>query len=130
TEYVAQLPPRDKTIAAIRETIARELHVATTTGYGPRFLHSTGQLHKGGADNGVFIQMSGGAGDDIAIPGEKYTFGALCRAQAIGDYVSLANRKRRLVSDNLGSHGDLRLRTLHEPGKKPRANPQPPRSPM
>src|SRR5207244_12118546 len=70
TEYVGQTPSRDKTIAAIRETIGRELHVATTTGYGPRFLHSTGQLHKGGADNGVFMQLTGGRpAEDIPIPG-------------------------------------------------------------
>jgi transaldolase/glucose-6-phosphate isomerase len=118
TEYVAQLPSRDKTIAQIRETLARELHVATTTGYGPRFLHSTGQLHKGGADNGVFIQMSGGGGDDIPIPGEKFSFGALVRAQAIGDYVSLASRNRRLVSVNLGADPDRGLQTLHETVKK------------
>jgi transaldolase/glucose-6-phosphate isomerase len=118
TEYIAPLPSRDKTIAAIRETIARELRVATTTGYGPRFLHSTGQLHKGGADNGVFIQMSGGGGDEVPIPGETFGFGVLCRAQAIGDYVSLASRNRRLVSVNLGSDPDRGLQTLHETIKK------------
>jgi transaldolase / glucose-6-phosphate isomerase len=118
TEYIAQTPSRDKSIAAIRETIARELRVATTTGYGPRFLHSTGQLHKGGADNGVFIQMSGGGGDEVPIPGEKFGFGVLCRAQAIGDYVSLASRNRRLVSVNLGSDPDRGLQTLHETVKK------------
>ena len=118
TEYIAQTPSRDKSIAAIRETIARELRVATTTGYGPRFLHSTGQLHKGGADNGVFIQMSGGGGDEVPIPGENFGFGVLCRAQAIGDYVSLASRNRRLVSVNLGSDPDRGLQTLHETVKK------------
>jgi hypothetical protein len=92
--------------------------VATTTGYGPRFLHSTGQLHKGGADTGVFIQMSGGGGDELPIPGEKFGFGVLCRAQAIGDYVSLASRNRRLVSVNLGSDPDRGLQTLHETVKK------------
>jgi hypothetical protein len=102
TEYFGETPSRDKTIAAIRETIARELHVATTTGYGPRFLHSTGQLHKGGAGNGVFMQLTGGPGGDIPIPGEPYSFGALVRAQAIGDYQSLVSRNRRVVSINLG----------------------------
>jgi transaldolase/glucose-6-phosphate isomerase len=118
TEYIAPMTSRDKTIAAIRETIARELHVATTTGYGPRFLHSTGQLHKGGADNGVFIQMSGGGGDELPIPGETFGFGVLCRAQAIGDYVSLASRNRRLVSVNLGSDPDSGLQTLQETVKR------------
>jgi len=96
TEYIAPSPQRDQVIAKIRETIARELHVATTTGYGPRFLHSTGQLHKGGGANGIFIQMVG-TSEDVAIPGEKFTFGTLARAQAIGDYESLKSRGRRAV---------------------------------
>lgn len=112
TEYFGETPSRDKTIAAIRETIARELHVATTTGYGPRFLHSTGQLHKGGPGNGVFMQLTGGPGGDIPIPGEAYSFGALVRAQAIGDYQSLVSRNRRVTSVNLGSDVDRGLETL------------------
>ena len=99
-------------IAAIRETIARELKVATTTGYGPRFLHSTGQLHKGGPDTGVFLQLTGGGGDDIPLPGEKFTFGVLCRAQAIGDFQSLQSRNRRALSVNLGSDVDAGLKAL------------------
>jgi len=103
TEYFAAAPERDQRIAAIRETIARELHAATTTGYGPRFLHSTGQLHKGGADNGVFLQLTGGGGEELPIPGEPFGFGVLVRAQAIGDFQSLASRKRRAVSIALGA---------------------------
>jgi len=102
TEYFVETPQRDALIARIRETIARELRVATTTGYGPRFLHSTGQLHKGGGDNGVFLQLTGGSNRDVPIPDEPFTFGALARAQAIGDYQSLASRSRRAVSVNLG----------------------------
>lgn len=112
TEYVAQTVGRDERIEQIRETIARELHVATTTGYGPRFLHSTGQLHKGGPDTGVFMQLTGGGGDDVPIPNEKFGFGVLVRAQAIGDYESLASRKRRAVSIDLGSDVDAGLETL------------------
>jgi transaldolase / glucose-6-phosphate isomerase len=112
TEYFAETPARDRTLAAIRETLARELRVATTTGYGPRFLHSTGQLHKGGADNGVFLQLTGGAGDDVQIPGEKFSFGPLVRAQAIGDYQSLAKRNRRVLSIHLGSDIERGLETL------------------
>jgi glucose-6-phosphate isomerase len=118
TEYVAQSPSRDKAIAAIRETIAHELHVATTTGYGPRFLHSTGQLHKGGADNGVFMQLTGGGGDEVPIPDETFGFGVLCRAQAIGDSLSLVSRNRRLLSINLGSDVERGLQTLAETVKK------------
>ncbi|HKR63267.1 MAG TPA: bifunctional transaldolase/phosoglucose isomerase [Thermoanaerobaculia bacterium] len=112
TEYFGETPARDRKLAEIRETIARELRVATTTGYGPRFLHSTGQLHKGGGDNGVFLQLTGGPGDDVAIPDEKFGFGALVRAQAIGDYESLAARGRRMLSINLGSDIDAGLEQL------------------
>jgi len=112
TEYFAESPERDKLIAQIRETVARELRVATTTGYGPRFLHSTGQLHKGGADNGVFLQLTGGGGTDVPLPGEKFTFGVLCRAQAIGDFQSLQSRNRRAVSVNLGEDVDAGLKAL------------------
>ena len=112
TEYFAETPQRNKQIAAIREAIARALRVATTTGYGPRFLHSTGQLHKGGGDNGVFLQLTGGGGDDVPIPNEKFGFGVLVRAQAIGDFQSLASRKRRAVSIDLGSDVDRGLEKL------------------
>ncbi len=112
TEYFGQSPERDAAIAGIRETIARERRVATTTGYGPRFLHSTGQLHKGGADNGVFLQLTGGPGGDVPIPGEPFTFGVLVRAQAIGDFQSLASRNRRAVSISLGSDVDAGLAKL------------------
>ncbi len=118
TEYFAENTDRDRLIARIRETLARALHVATTTGYGPRFLHSTGQLHKGGADNGVFIQLTGGPDVDVPIPGEKFGFGVLVRAQAVGDYQSLAARNRRLLSINLGNDVDLGLQKLAETVKK------------
>jgi transaldolase/glucose-6-phosphate isomerase len=115
TEYFAETNRRDELIAKIREIVARELRVATTTGYGPRFLHSTGQLHKGGGDNGVFIQLTGGGkegGGDLPIPGEKFGFGALVRAQAIGDIQSLANRNRRLTSIDLGADIEAGLEQL------------------
>jgi len=118
TEYVAPTPERDKLIAQIRETISRELHVATTTGYGPRFLHSTGQLHKGGADNGVFMQLTGGGGEELPLPGEKFGFGVLVRAQAIGDFESLMKRNRRAISINLGGDVDAGLQKLLETVKK------------
>ncbi|HWW61417.1 MAG TPA: glucose-6-phosphate isomerase, partial [Thermoanaerobaculia bacterium] len=104
TEYIAETPARDRLIAQIREEIARELRVATTTGYGPRFLHSTGQLHKGGGDNGVFLQLTADS-DDLPIPGEPFGFAVLARAQAIGDFQSLESRGRRALRVNLG--GDV-----------------------
>jgi transaldolase/glucose-6-phosphate isomerase len=112
TEYFGESAERDATIAGIREAIASDLHVATTTGYGPRFLHSTGQLHKGGGDNGVFLQLTGGPDGDIAIPGEAFSFGALARAQAIGDLQSLVSRNRRALSVDLGRDVDAGLEQL------------------
>jgi transaldolase/glucose-6-phosphate isomerase len=112
TEYFAETPKRDQRIAEIRATIARTLHVATTTGYGPRFLHSTGQLHKGGPATGVFLQLTGGGGDDVRIPNEKFGFGVLARAQAIGDLQSLSSRKRRAISIDLGEDVDRGLERL------------------
>src|SRR5438132_8027390 len=112
TEYFGETSKRDKLIAEIRENIARSLHVATTTGYGPRFLHSTGQLHKGGSDKGVFLQLTGGPAEDVPIAGEKFTFGVLVRAQAIGDLQSLTSRKRRAISIALGPDVDRGLEQL------------------
>ena len=86
--------------------------MATTVGFGPGYLHSTGQLHKGGGANGVFLQLTGGGGDDIPVPGEKFGFGVLVRAQAIGDFQSLASRKRRAVSIALGDDVDGGLEKL------------------
>jgi transaldolase/glucose-6-phosphate isomerase len=112
TEYFGETPARNELIAKIRETIARELRVATTTGYGPRFLHSTGQLHKGGGDNGVFLQLTGGPNEDVPIPNEPFGFGVLVRAQAIGDWLSLVSRHRRAASISLGGDVDRGLQTL------------------
>src|SRR6185436_11611431 len=109
-----ETPERDKLIAELRSLVGQELQVATTTGYGPRFLHSTGQLHKGGGDNGVFMQLTGGKGDDVALPGEKFGFGVLARAQAIGDFQALVSRNRRAISINLGNDIDRGLDKLAE----------------
>jgi hypothetical protein len=71
--------------------------VATTLGYGPRFLHSTGQLHKGGRPVGHFLQITERADTDLAIPGESFTFGALEAAQAEGDLQALRQRGRPAI---------------------------------
>ncbi len=114
TQYFGETIDRDQLLSEIREVIARELNVATTSGYGPRFLHSTGQLHKGGGDNGVFLQLTGGPSADVAIPNETFTFGALARAQAIGDLESLAARNRRGLSIDLGENIEDGLRQLRD----------------
>jgi Phosphoglucose isomerase len=82
-------------IEATRVALRDRLRVATTVGLGPRFLHSTGQLHKGGPNRGVFVQVLGDAAVDVPIPGEGYGFAALERAQADGDLLTLHERKRR-----------------------------------
>lgn len=114
TEYIAESPKRDALISQIREAIGSELHVATTTGYGPRFLHSTGQLHKGGAANGIFIQMIAPPGQDVPLPGEKFSFGVLAEAQALGDYQSLKSRDRRRVRIDLGDDIESGLQSIVE----------------
>ncbi|HST03891.1 MAG TPA: transaldolase, partial [Chloroflexia bacterium] len=78
---------------AIRDT----LRVATTFGYGPRYLHSTGQLHKGGANKGAFIQITCDPRRDLPIPGQNFTFGTLIRAQSMGDMQSLRKHGRRII---------------------------------
>ena len=81
----------------IRNALRDRLGVATTFGLGPRFLHSTGQLHKGGPDTGVFVQVVGEAEDVVVpIPGRPYDFGTLERAQAAGDLLTLRQRGRRV----------------------------------
>ncbi|HKG15615.1 MAG TPA: hypothetical protein VKB12_20005, partial [Pyrinomonadaceae bacterium] len=87
---------------------------ATTTGYGPRFLHSTGQLHKGGPASGVFMQLTAADARDVEIPGEPFTFSTLKQAQALGDFRSLSTRGRRAVRVELGADATAGLRRLHE----------------
>jgi hypothetical protein len=93
--------PRDEDsqarLQAARLRLRDRLKVATTVGFGPRFLHSTGQLHKGGPDTGVFIQVVDPPNEDVPIPGQSYSFGALLAAQAAGDLRSLRARGRRIA---------------------------------
>ncbi len=103
--YVQETDEHEALLQAIRLKIHERHQVATTTGYGPRFLHSTGQLHKGGGDNGVFIQLTADDNPDVALPGELFSFGVLKQAQALGDFQSLASRDRRAIRVDLG--GDI-----------------------
>ena len=102
-DYVALLgyiPPdaeHDRALTAIRLAIRDKYHVATTLGYGPRYLHSTGQLHKGGPNTGLFVQLVGDDPKDIKIPGQKFSFGVLKQAQALGDFQALRNHGRRVL---------------------------------
>lgn len=93
----------------IRSTISLKTGCATTLGFGPRFLHSTGQLHKGGPDFGLFLQITAEPVRDLDIPGQGMSFGILERAQALGDYEALAARGRRVLRLNLPSPGSIEL---------------------
>ena len=89
-------------LQAVRMQLRDGLRVATTLGFGPRFLHSTGQFHKGGPANGLFIQITADDAEDLPVPGEPYTFSVLKRAQALGDLQSFESKKRRVVRIHLG----------------------------
>jgi transaldolase / glucose-6-phosphate isomerase len=95
--YLPPAPESDRRLAATRIALRDQLKVATTVGYGPRYLHSTGQLHKGGPPTGHFLQIFDPAADDIPIPGEPFTFGGLKAAQAEGDLLALERRGRPVV---------------------------------
>ncbi|HME31907.1 MAG TPA: bifunctional transaldolase/phosoglucose isomerase [Terriglobales bacterium] len=112
TQFIEELNNYDALLQEIRVAIRDEKKVATTTGYGPRFLHSTGQLHKGGPDCGVFIQITSSDINDMDIPGEKFTFGVLKQAQALGDFEALAARHRRAIRVDLGGDVEKGLRRL------------------
>jgi transaldolase/glucose-6-phosphate isomerase len=106
---LAYLNPTSEVDALLRELQRRLRHVtkrAVTVGYGPRYLHSTGQLHKGGPNNGIFIQITQSLAHDVAIPNAAYTFGVLMQAQAAGDLQALQQHKRRAF--RLHIDGDLR----------------------
>ena len=110
--YLPQGPEVDDAIAQLRRTVVEGHHIATTAGYGPRFLHSTGQLYKGGPASGLFVQLVAQHSVDVEIPGEPYTFGVLSQAQALGDLQALHQRGRRAVRISLGVDYKSGLRRL------------------
>lgn len=97
TAYLKQTPVTDKAFARLRQKMMEKYHIATTLGYGPRFLHSTGQLHKGGPNNGMFFQITASRRQDLAIPGESFTFGELTEAEAAGDFQALKSHGRKVI---------------------------------
>jgi len=112
TAFIPETPAHDDLLGVIRTRIRDALKAATTVGYGPRFLHSTGQLHKGGPDRGVFIQITADDPCDLAIPGEPFSFSVLKHAQALGDLESLLKRGRRVIRFHVGHETEAGLRTL------------------
>ncbi|HEX5940194.1 MAG TPA: glucose-6-phosphate isomerase [Dehalococcoidia bacterium] len=110
--YLAETPERQIRLDRLRLMIRDRTHVATTFGYGPRFLHSTGQLHKGGPANAAFLQLTATAGEDLSIPGRRFTFGQLKAAQALGDFDALKSRGRPILSIDLGEDVEEALEEL------------------
>jgi len=110
--YVAPTPARDAALARIRALLRDATGRATTAGYGPRYLHSTGQLHKGGPNTGWFLQLTADHPDDLPIPGWPYTFGRLIDAQAAGDRAVLEERNLPLLEVRLGPDPDAGLAEL------------------
>ena len=100
--YLSPDPRISAGLEGIRNALRDRLHIATTVGYGPRFLHSTGQLHKGGPNTGIFIQFTDQTVDDLMVPGKNFSFSTLIRAQSEGDYQALKKRGRRILRINLG----------------------------
>jgi transaldolase/glucose-6-phosphate isomerase len=95
--FVNPTAANDAKLAALAERARRETGCVATYGFGPRYLHSTGQLHKGGPNTGNFLQVVDDTGDELAIPGQPFGFGKLIRAQAAGDFESLKARGRRVA---------------------------------
>jgi glucose-6-phosphate isomerase len=113
TAYIEETAATSAAFDTIRSGVRDRLRVATTLGYGPRFLHSTGQLHKGGPPEGVFLQVTADDVEDVPIPGRQFSFGQLKRAQAIGDLQSLAKHGRPALRVHLGADAAAGLELLH-----------------
>lgn len=100
--YIARNARNDALLQTIRHAVRDRARVATCLGYGPRFLHSTGQAYKGGPNTGVFLQVTCDSAGDLPVPGQRYTFATVKAAQARGDFDVLAGRGRRLLRVHLG----------------------------
>jgi glucose-6-phosphate isomerase len=102
--YIPMNAENENALQAIRVSVRDAKKVATCLGFGPRFLHSTGQAYKGGPNSGVFLQITCDDSSDLAVPGQKYTFGVVKAAQARGDFAVLAERGRRALRVHLGKN--------------------------
>jgi transaldolase/glucose-6-phosphate isomerase len=110
--YIPMNAENEKALQAIRMSVRDAKKVATCLGFGPRFLHSTGQAYKGGPNSGVFLQITCDDASDLAVPGQKYTFGVVKAAQARGDFAVLAERGRRALRVHLGKNLKSELNAL------------------
>ncbi|WP_426491575.1 hypothetical protein [Hymenobacter sp. 102] len=103
--YLMETPALNAELDELRRLVQQRLHIATAAGYGPRFLHSTGQYHKGGPNTGLFLQLTTDHAQDLPLPGRPYTFGTFQNAQAAGDLEALHTAGRRTLRVHLGSVG-------------------------
>ncbi len=110
--YIDRNPTHIEALRKLRARIRDAKHVATCVGFGPRFLHSTGQTYKGGPNSGVVLQITADDAKDLPVPGEKFTFGTVKAAQARGDFDVLAERGRRALRVHLGADVDAGLARL------------------
>ncbi len=112
--YIQMNASHEKTLTDLRQAVRDRKHVATCVGFGPRFLHSTGQAYKGGPNSGVFLQVTADVAEDLPVPEQKYTFGTVKAAQARGDFQVLADRGRRALRVHLPANIDAGLTKLEE----------------
>jgi transaldolase/glucose-6-phosphate isomerase len=112
--YLNESRETEETLQSIRLKLRQGLKVATTLGFGPRFLHSTGQFHKGGPNTGLFLQLTADDDADARIPGKPYTFGVLKQAQAQGDLEALRKHGRRVMRIHLGRDAGRGLKRLED----------------
>jgi transaldolase/glucose-6-phosphate isomerase len=112
--YLQPSVETDMALARMRVGLRDQLRMATSSGYGPRFLHSTGQFHKGGPDTGLFLQLVDHPASDIDVPEIDFSFGELIAAQAVGDYQALRARDRRVLRVALGTHITAGLALLED----------------
>jgi transaldolase / glucose-6-phosphate isomerase len=112
--FIQMNEAHESQLQLIRRAVRDNKHVATCLGFGPRFLHSTGQAYKGGPNSGVFLQITSDHAADIPVPGQKYTFGIVQAAQARGDFQVLAERNRRALRVHLGPDVSAGLAKLRE----------------
>jgi hypothetical protein len=110
--YLRRTHAVHESLTSLRARLRDRPGIATTLGYGPRYLHSTGQVHKGGPDTGIFLLLTTDPAEDLPIPGERYGFGTLQRAQALGDYRALVDQGRRILRVHLRGEIEAALRRL------------------
>ncbi|MBF9223678.1 bifunctional transaldolase/phosoglucose isomerase [Hymenobacter ruricola] len=110
--YLTETPAVSASLLELRQRVQQALHIATTSGYGPRFLHSTGQYHKGGPNTGLFVQFTDDNPQDLQLPGRSYTFGTFKNAQALGDLQALHDNNRRTLRVHLGQDAEAGLKAM------------------